>query len=82
MNTIKIYGYHETATDVYINVDIEVVGILRGLKRLLKIYHLKGHLKCNHILPIHAFWVKRDIYGRSKTFNSITMSYFCLNEYI
>ena len=45
-----------------------VVGILKGLKRLLKIYHLKGQVQCNHILPIHAFWVMRDIYGRSKTF--------------
>ena len=82
MNTIKIYGYHETSTDVHINVYIEVVAILKGLKRLLKIYYVKGQVQCNHILPIHAFWVMRDIYGRSKTFYSITMLYFCLNEYI
>ena len=68
MNTIKIYGYHETSTDVYINVYIEVGGILKGLKRLLKIYHLKGQVQCNHILPIRAFWIMHDIYGRSKTF--------------
>ena len=73
MNTIKIYGYHETSTDVYINVYVEVVGILKGLKRLLKIYHLKGQVQCNHILPIHAFWVMRDIYDRSKTFISLTL---------
>ena len=85
MNTIKIYGYHETSTDVHIyivNVYIEVGGILKGLKRLLKIYHLKGQVQRNHILPIHAFWVMRDIYGGSKTFDNITMSYFCWNEYI
>lgn len=68
MNTIKIYGYHETSTDVYINAYIEVVGILKGLERLLKIYYLTGQVQYNHILPIHAFWVMRDIYGRRKTF--------------